>query len=358
MPPPKTGSRGRAVLAGIALLLAGCDRPTLALDHIEAAAFPSHSKAGVTDGRGRFREIYCAVRRDHGAALPFDRPCDDSSALWKLPGEPAPTGRPMALRHVAPGTRVVMVPGLFAECVADLSKVFADATANLEAQGYATGYIQTRGRQGSDANADIIRDAVMALPAGETLILVTHSKGTVDTLEALAKYPALADRIAAVVSVSGAVYGSPLADSMPSALVYLGHQMPLLTCPPGENMEAVESLRRSVRLAWFASHRLPARVRFYALAAYAEAQDVSALLFPFWSSLAKTDRANDGLVIAKDAIVPGSTLLGYPNADHLAVAMPFPASPLINRNDYPRAVLLEAAVRAVQEDLGRLRLGQ
>ena len=89
---------------------------------------------------------------------------------------------------------------------------------------------------------------------------MTHSKGTVDTLEALAKYPALADRVAAVISVSGAVYGSPLADSVPGALVYLGHQLPLATCPPGENVEAVESLRPSVRRAWFASPS-PARSR-------------------------------------------------------------------------------------------------
>jgi len=351
----KRRSGGRVSLAAVALLLAACGRPTPALEHTEAAALLSNTKAGITDGRGRFREIYCAVRRDHGAALPYDRPCEDSAALWRLQGEPPPTGRPVVIGHVAPGTRVVMVPGLLAECVAGLSKVFADATANLEAQGYATGYIQTRGRQGSDANADIIRDAVMALPAGETLILVTHSKGTVDTLEALAKYPALADRVAAVISVSGAVYGSPLADNVPGALVFLGHQMPLATCPPGENVEAVESLRRSVRMAWFATHRLPARVRFYSLAAFAQPPDVSALLTPFWSSLAQTDPANDGLVVASDAVVPGSTLLGYPNADHLAVAMPFPASPLINRNDYPRAVLLEAAVRAVQEDLDRRR---
>jgi len=343
------------VLAAVALLLAGCGRPTPALEDTAPAALLSHAKAGITDGRGRFREIYCAVRRDHGGALPQDRPCEDSAALWRLPGEPPPTGWPVAIRLVAPGTRVVMVPGLLAECVADLSKVFADATANLEAQGYATGYIQTRGRQGSDANADIIRDAVMALPSNETLILVTHSKGTVDTLEALAKYPALADRVTAVVSVSGAVYGSPLADSVPSALVHLGHQVPLATCPPGENAQAVESLRPSVRRAWFATHRLPARVRFYSLAAFAGLENMSALLTPFWSSLARTDPANDGLVIAADAIVPGSTLLGYPNADHLAVAMPFPASPLINHNDYPRAVLLEAAVRAVQEDLDQRR---
>ncbi len=342
---------GHLMLAAAALLLVACGRSTPALEHTGAAALLSNTRASVTDGRGRFREIYCAVRRDHGAALPYDRPCEDSAALWRLPGEPPPAGRPVTVGRVAPGTRVVMVPGLLAECVADLSKVFADATANLEAQGYATGYIQTRGRRSSDANADIIRDAIMALPADETLILVTHSKGTVDTLEALAKYPAVADRVAAVISVSGAVYGSPLADSMPRALIYLGHQLPLVTCPPGENAEAVESLRRSVRVAWFAVHRLPARVRFYSLAAYAGPENMSALLMPFWSNLAQTDPANDGLVVASDAIVPGSTLLGYPNADHLAVAMPFPASPLINRNDCPRAVMLESAVRAVQEDL-------
>jgi len=61
--------------------------------------------------------------------------------------------------------------------------------------------------------------------------------------------------------------------------------------------------------------------------------------------------------VAADAIVPGSTLLGYPNADHLAVAMPFGRKApvltalMITRNHYPRAVLLEAAVRYVEEDL-------
>ena len=138
---------GHLMLAAAALLLVACGRSTPALEHTEAAALLSNARASVTDGRGRFREIYCAVRRDHGAALPYDRPCEDSAALWRLPGEPPPIGRPVTVGRVAPGTRVVMVPGLLAECVADLSKVFADATANLEAQGYATGYIQTRGRR-------------------------------------------------------------------------------------------------------------------------------------------------------------------------------------------------------------------
>ena len=194
----------------------------------------------------------------------------------------------------------------------------------------------------------------MALPAGETLILVTHSKGTVDTLEALAKYPALADRVAAVVSVSGAVYGSPLADSMPSALIYLGHQMPLATCPPGENMEAVDSLRRSVRLAWFATHRLPARVRFYSLAAYAGPHNVSALLVAVLAQPgAKPIPPTTASWSPRTPLCPAPRC----SATRTPTISPSPCrsrpSPLINRNDYPRAVLLEAAVRAVQEDLDR-----
>jgi hypothetical protein len=57
------------VLAAIALLLAGCGRPTPATEDTAPAVSLSNTKAGITDGRGRFREIYCAVRRDHGAAL-------------------------------------------------------------------------------------------------------------------------------------------------------------------------------------------------------------------------------------------------------------------------------------------------
>jgi hypothetical protein len=82
---------GRALLAADALLLAACGRATPALEYTEAAALLSHTKAGVIDGLSRVREIYCAVRPDHGAGLPYDRPCEDSAALWRLHNEPPPT---------------------------------------------------------------------------------------------------------------------------------------------------------------------------------------------------------------------------------------------------------------------------
>ena len=315
------------------------------------------AKAGVADGRGRFREIYCAVRNDHGRQLPFDRSCDGDAALWRLPGEPPPTGRRVALGRSTMGLTVVMVPGLLAECFRDETTEFGDARANLEAWGYHTGYIQTLGRQPSEVNAVIIRDAIRAMPPHTRVVLVGHSKGAVDSLVALSAYPDLADKVVALVSVAGAVYGSPLSDETPEWVGDIVASTPVLDCQQGKREETIASLRPSVRLAWFKTHTWPRSVRAYSLPAFALPENMSAELAPFYNDLARTDPLNDGLVVASDAIVPRSTLLGYANADHNAVAMPFDtnksllAAAVETHNDYPRAVLLEAAIRYVEEDL-------
>jgi hypothetical protein len=57
-------------------------------------------------------------------------------------------------------------------------------------------------------------------------------------------------------------------------------------------------------------------------------------------------------------MVPGSTLLGYLNADHWAVGIDMSESPYApvraaaDVSDFPRAQVLEAALRFVEEDLG------
>ncbi len=316
------------------------------------------TEGGIIDGRGRFREIFRNTLSSQGAR-PAEGPWDESATLWKLPGEPPPTGKPTPIGPSRGAFRVVIVPGLLAECVADKSTAFADARVQLEEIGYKTDYIQTGGRRGSAHNAEVIRDAAMGMPSGERLIFATHSKGTVDTLEALVRYPSLAERTAAVVSFSGAVNGSPLADELPEFLIKLVNELPLAFCPPGEGVEAVESLRRNVRLAWLSTQHLPKSVRYYSLAAFTSRDNTSRILRPFYDLLARTDPVNDSMVLASDAIIPGSVLLGYPNADHFAVAMPLNrrTSPLlaavIDKNDYPRAALLAAAVRFVEEDLAQ-----
>ncbi|MGA2402883.1 MAG: hypothetical protein ABSG91_14455 [Syntrophobacteraceae bacterium] len=342
------------------MLVSCAARPVrLSPEHIAPSVLLPAAQGGIIDGRGRFREIFKDALRALRSKDAAQAPWEDHATLWKLPGESPATGKPTPCGPSGGSFRVVIVPGLLAECVAQKSTAFGDARARLEEIGYKTDYIQTRGRKGSAVNAALVRDAVTAMPAGERLIFVTHSKGTVDTLEAMVKYPALAERTAAVVSVSGAVNGSPLADVFPKFLTKLVHRFPLSSCPAGEDSEAVESLRRNVRISWLSTHQLPKSVRYYSLAAFTTRENTSRILRPFYDILATTEPVNDGMVICSDAIVPGSVLLGYPNADHFAVAMPFSrqTSPLlaalIDKNDYPRAALLEAAVRFVEEDLAQ-----
>ena len=153
--------------------------------------------------------------------------------------------------------------------------MLGDARANLEAQGYRTGYIQTRGRQAAEVNADIIRDAIGAMADSARIVLVTHSKGTVDALLALATYPELAGQVVALVSVAGAVNGSPLADTVPDWVAQLAESISLSECPKGHGVEAADSLRRSTRLTWLATHVWPVRVRTYSLVAMAGPDDMS-----------------------------------------------------------------------------------
>jgi hypothetical protein len=62
-------------------------------------------------------------------------------------------------------------------------------------------------------------------------------------------------------------------------------------------------------------------------------------------------------MIFYDQVIPGSTLLGYLNADHWAIVLPIArahdtiASLFVTQNAYPREAMLEALLRFVEEDL-------
>jgi pimeloyl-ACP methyl ester carboxylesterase len=80
--------------------------------------------------------------------------------------------------------------------------------------GYRITIVHISGLSSSDKNADIIAEAVARhnLGPSQRLVLLGYSKGTTDILHFLAAHPDLALRVSAVLSVAGAVNGSPLAD--------------------------------------------------------------------------------------------------------------------------------------------------
>ena len=88
-----------------------------------------------------------------------------------------------------------------------------------------------------------------------------------------------------------------------------------------------------------------------------EPDKVSRLLRPFYRKLAFIDPLNDGQLLFSDAVIPGSRLLAYMNADHWAIALPFNeaklpfAATLLDKNYFPRSQMIEAAVREIESAL-------
>jgi hypothetical protein len=306
------------------------------------------------DARPRFRQILCALYEAEPRNPEDAFACDD--LLHRFGDESALT--PALLPPHDTRLRVLIITSALGECVADIATPFDQGVERLEPLGYRIDTVVVGGMSSSNYNAKMIADAVEALelePA-DRLVLLGYSKGTPDILHFLVRYAKLAERVEAVVSVSGAVNGSPIADEFSGAFYGWLAKPSGLFCEGGDQ-GMVASLRRAHRLPWLAANPLPAHVRTFSLGAFTERPHIARLLRGPYDLLSQVDPRNDGQLIFTDQIVPGSTLLGYANADHWAVAlaleerrsfwMGYPG----RTRAFPRAVLFEAIVRFVGESL-------
>ena len=313
-------------------------------------------QAGVQDKRGRMREIFCQVLEERGQTLPDYRPCEE--ALTRVGVEPAGTGKTVELGASTRRLIAAVVPGVGWDCFSDWLGLKGSVAAHLRQFGFDLVIVKVDGLSSSANSARQIREAIVAMPqeSQARLVLFGYSKGAPDILEAITSYPEIRPRVAAVVSIAGAVGGSPLANDAEESQLALLRHWPDAKCSPGDG-GAIESLRPAVRKTWLAQHSLPADVPYYSLVTFPQPERISAVLKSGYNKLSQVDARNDSQVLFYDQVIPGSSLLGYINADHWALAVPIArshawlGSTLVNHNDYPREALLEAMLRFVEEDL-------
>lgn len=340
----------------VSLLLSGCSSDPILSYESDAPAqvlTPIHA-AGVKDGRARFREIFC--ERFDAIGPPMDgRPaCGDY--LHRLADEPASTTGAVRSRIPLDSVRFVFVPGYFGDAVPGGVRTLGPSIDRLIRKGYRIETVQVSGGGGADYNADQIVAHFLGreFPEDEKLVVIGHSKGTIDLLHFLVGNPEFARHVDAMVSYVGAVNGSPLAEVYPEFLVDLA--LAIRGADAGDNA-GYKALKPSVQMSWLAGHPLPGHIKYFSLASFTDRENVSGMLTDGYDRLSQINPKNDGQLIFYDQILAGSTLLGYSNGDHWAVVMPFTenatgiASTLATRNVFPRDAMLEAVLLYVRENL-------
>lgn len=305
------------------------------------------------DARGPFADLFCR----HYAHTAHDPARDCRS--WVVPAELLPL--PRKTTGVAPPPRavtaVVIVPGVFGECTAPWVQPFSADYAYLESRGLRVAVIPTAGRGSSEHNARIIGQFFAHLDWRDVLVLA-YSKGAQDFMQAAAAPDAArwTGAVSAFVSVAGVVNGSPLAEPNVGWYEHLMKHLPLPHCGPSDG-GAIRSLTYRAALnvrARFEQAALP--FKSYSVVAMAVPGAVNPLLTPFQRALTRADPRNDGQMLALDAILPHSVLLGTFAADHWAIALPFEESdaavmrPFSVRNAFPRRPLIEAILDYVTHD--------
>jgi len=324
--------------------------------------------AGVTDARGAFATLMEAELKAAGDSRP---------ALWlhaghaARPGSALPAGLATRFAARAPSTAVLVVGGLFGDCLGALAVPFGDGVVRETGRRLDEGYRQyddlrlrsirivpVPGRASSRENGHLVAEAIRAeamQPELQRIVVVGYSKGVPDVLHALAQLQGeggVPRQLTAFISVAGVVMGTPLADFYQPVYDAISPFVTPFECTPSRGGD-VESLTRRARIAWLVANPPPAGVAYFSIAAHAPLDEIAPALRLTARQLAAIDPHNDGQLIAAETILPGSTLLAEARADHWDVAIPRDRdpNPLLRASTsgrgYPREALFRAMIKWV-----------
>ncbi len=225
--------------------------------------------------------------------------------------------------HVATLRRhqVLLVPGYLSDLNPDH---FAEHMRWLDSIGVENKKLSIRSGHGVEINSAVIVAAIRA--SAKPVILITHSKGAVDTLDALLAEPSLRTKVAGWISLQGPYFGSPVADKLLDGSLLNPLIATVILGFFGGTRESAQGLTTNASRAYFRAREaaigqllrdVPA-VAFASIIESTPGAAANTLLYIPHDMLARDGIRSDGLVPLDSAVLPGMDSVKVTGIDHIA----------------------------------------
>lgn len=215
--------------------------------------------------------------------------------------------------------KYLVVDGLFTE---RYPGYMSENIKHLQDQGLSVSKVSIDSDASVAANAKAVRDAVLeASASGQQVVLIGHSKGGVDATAALSLYPELTPHVRAMISMQAPYGGTPVSTDLQNCPELRPHVNRAIENMFQGDPAALQDLSYESRKTFLSQHPYPAE----------EIPTIS-LATSSTSALSLTAKAahyiqhrygekSDGLVVDKDAEIPGSYVIRLQDMDHSGPVM-------------------------------------
>jgi len=217
--------------------------------------------------------------------------------------------------------RILFVPG-FLSNIYDFSRAgisrqlyFSAQIADLRRKGLDAVLVGTNGAGLPPANAKIIMEAVSASTA--PVIIIAHSKGGIDSLEALLSYKEMRKKVRGLVTIQTPFFGSEIADAILERKT-LSEKAGVLLKKLGGDRETLSSLGTKNRKEYYTSRRnkIEELTAGTPVLSFATRLNKTTPLRPLGDYLAGKGLESDGLVPVRSTLLPGTKHILIDGCDH------------------------------------------
>jgi hypothetical protein len=221
--------------------------------------------------------------------------------------------------------KVLFVPGYL---VGGQPAYFAEQLDWLRSIEVESEKVAIRAGQSAAINGPIVAEAVRN--STKPVILITHSKGSVDALEALRAKAALRSKVNAWISLQGVFFGSPVADTLLDGTVVNPVISDMILGLLGGTRQSAEGLSTRAAHAYYRKHeaaialvlrKVPA-IAFVSDISRAQGAQTNTLLEISYDLMRREGILNDGLVPIDSAVLPDMDFVKVIGVDHIAPVMP------------------------------------